>query len=224
MWTILLPVLELAILFLLSGFLTRRLSRLFHRLTGSRKMTIYFISILFLPGTLIHELSHFLMAVVLFVPTGRLSLIPEMQSESSLRMGSLEVGKSDPVRGILVGVAPIIIGTALIVGSLYLVIQYGWLTSWWSYIIMGFVLFEVGNTMFSSRKDLEGALELLLLGMILAIALYFVGVRPPHINWQALLTPPIQHLLHEASIYLAIPVVIDLAILGVLSAVKNPVY
>lgn len=89
---------------------------------------------------------------------------------------------------------------------------------------MGFVLFEVGNTMFSSRKDLEGALELLLLGMILAIALYFVGVRPPHINWQALLTPPIQHLLHEASIYLAIPVVIDLAILGVLSAVKNPVY
>lgn len=221
----LLPLSELLLLFLLSGLLTRQLSRLFHRLTKSRKMTVYLLSVFFLPGTLIHELSHFLMAVVLFVPTGKLSLMPELEADGrTLRMGSLEVGKTDPLRSVLIGVAPVLIGTLIIIGSLFLASQQHLFSAWWTYIVMGYILFEIGNTMFSSRKDLQGALELLLLVIILLPVLYFLGIKFPVFHPHLIFTPQLRLLLTQASIYLAIPLVIDLVAVGLLSLIKNPVY
>lgn len=225
MSALLLPLFELVVLFLLSGLLTRKLSRLFHRMTKSRKMTVYLLSIFFLPGTLIHELSHFLMAAVLFVPTGKLSLMPELQEDGhTLRMGSLEVAKTDPFRGVLIGVAPLLMGTIIITGSLFLVGTEHLLTAWWTYVVMGYVLFEIGNTMFSSRKDLEGALELLLLLVILLPVLYFLGVKFPVLHPHITITPQMATLLHQAGVYLAIPLAIDIIVVGLLSLIKNPVY
>lgn len=63
-----------------------------------------------LPGILIHEGSHWLMAKLLGVPTGRLRLGPKVQGGQVI-LGSVEVKRTDPVRDSLVGLAPFLAGT-----------------------------------------------------------------------------------------------------------------
>ncbi len=67
-------------------------------------------SLLFFPGVFIHELSHFLMAKLLFVPTGHFSLIPKTMPNGTLRLGYVEVSKTDILRDSLIGMAPLIAG------------------------------------------------------------------------------------------------------------------
>jgi hypothetical protein len=74
---------------------------------------------LFLPGTLLHEMSHWLTAFVLGVRTGRFSLWPQMKKGGELQMGSVQVEMSDPLRHSLIGLAPLIFGTiaVLLIGQ-----------------------------------------------------------------------------------------------------------
>lgn len=77
---------------------------------------------LFLPGTLLHELSHWLTAFLLRVKTGRFSLWPQMKKGGELQMGAVQVEVSDPFRHSLIGLAPLIFGTIAV-----LLIGQGWL-------------------------------------------------------------------------------------------------
>src|SRR3989304_4802714 len=96
--------------------------RLLHRdiqailliLTRNSQLTIGLFSILFLPGVLLHELSHFLMAKLLRVPTLGFSLFPHTLSDGRLQMGYVETEGTDIVRDSLVGLAPLIAGTLFI--------------------------------------------------------------------------------------------------------------
>ncbi|MBI3342297.1 hypothetical protein HY024_04195 [Candidatus Curtissbacteria bacterium] len=51
---------------------------------------------------------------------------------------------------------------------------------WWIHVIFYYIVFQVGNGMFSSRRDMEGALELGVAVLILIIVLYFLGIRLPN--------------------------------------------
>jgi len=73
--------------------------------------------IIFFPGILVHESSHWLMAKLLRVPTGKLSLIPQNLPNGKLRLGYVETQKSDWFRDSLIGAAPLFAG-CLITGWL----------------------------------------------------------------------------------------------------------
>src|SRR5438046_2523954 len=109
---------ELFLLFLLSRQLTRSLSYLFYRLTKSKQMTIYLLAVVFLPGTLVHELSHYFMAVVLFVHAEGLEVVPKLQ-EHGVKLGSVGIARTDPLRRLLIGMAPFLFGTVIILISFY---------------------------------------------------------------------------------------------------------
>src|SRR5512136_2721222 len=47
-------------------------------------------AIIFFPGVFLHELSHFLVAKLLGVRTGKFSLIPQAQANGKLRLGYVE--------------------------------------------------------------------------------------------------------------------------------------
>ena len=79
-------------------------------LTRRAGLTMVLFSLLFFPGVFIHELSHFLMAKVLFVPTGNFSFIPKSMPDGRLRLGYVEVGKTDMLRDSTIGMAPLIAG------------------------------------------------------------------------------------------------------------------
>jgi hypothetical protein len=99
-------------------FLQRRLHRemvsVFFLLTRRLNAALAIFSILFFPGVLLHELSHWVMAQVIGVRTGKISLIPERTPEGALRMGYVETQRTDPARETLIGAAPLLTGGAFV--------------------------------------------------------------------------------------------------------------
>jgi hypothetical protein len=95
-------------------FLERALHReiqvVFLILTRRADIAMIIFSVIFFPGVFLHELSHFLMAKLLMIKTGKVSLIPESMPDGRLRLGYVEVTKSDILRDSLVGMAPLIVG------------------------------------------------------------------------------------------------------------------
>lgn len=157
-----------------------------------QRIGMYLFAVLFFPGTFIHEMSHFLAALFLLVPVGKIELFPE-RIERGIKMGSVAIEKTDPVRRTLVGVAPIISGLTIIFISTSLTLPI------WVHLI---IVFEVGNTMFSSSEDLKGSWILFFLIPILFIL---------KIDWSTI---------QKVDAFLAIPIGIDGLILLIIRVLK----
>ncbi len=69
-----------------------------------------------LPGTIVHELSHWLMAQLLFVRIDKVTipLLPKKSKGNQFILGNVQTVKTDPIRSSLIGVAPIFGGCAVI--------------------------------------------------------------------------------------------------------------
>jgi LCP family protein required for cell wall assembly len=93
-------------------------------LGGSPLSAIKWYSLLFLPGIIVHELSHFTVASLLGVRTGDITLFPHDIGSNSSRMalGSVKVAKTDFLRGSLIGAAPFFVGiiSLYITSAIYL--------------------------------------------------------------------------------------------------------
>lgn len=98
------------------------LQRLLHReiqsvlliLTRSPQLAIGLFSVLFFPGVLLHELSHYLMARLLGVGTHGFSLVPDVTPDGNLQMGFVETEPTDIFRDSLIGLAPLIAGSLFV--------------------------------------------------------------------------------------------------------------
>ena len=211
---------ELLVLFFLSRQVTRGLSYLIYRITRSERITIYLMALLFFPGTLVHELSHYLTAAVLFVRVGRMEFVPKIMG-GSVKMGSVEIGGTDPLRRAFIGMAPFFWGTAIILLLLTAFLQFGGLENITVTLLTGYVLFEISNTMFSSRKDMEGTLELFLAGFIVLVIFYFLGFRFPNVNLDSVLTPESINLFQIGSYFLAAPLAIDIVLVALLRLLRS---
>lgn len=69
---------------------------------------------IFLPGVVLHEGSHWIMAKLLRVRTHRFSLMPTWTDEGTLRFGYVEMTKTDNIRAALIGLAPLVLGTVVV--------------------------------------------------------------------------------------------------------------
>jgi hypothetical protein len=105
---------------LLERYVHRRLHEVFLLITGHTETSITLYSIVLLPGVALHELSHALMATLLGVKVRKFSLRPERQRNGVVRLGYVEVLRSDNLRTSLIGAAPLFAGTAalLLIGAL----------------------------------------------------------------------------------------------------------
>src|SRR3989344_5237279 len=148
-------IIQLFTLAYFSKILQQRLGTFFYHHTGSQKTAVIFLAILFFPGTLIHELAHAITAGVLMVAVGEIELMPEIR-ENGIKLGSVQIAKTDPFRKALIGVAPVLFGLSLLLGIAY------YLTSNLSqsagipylvWILIFYLVFVITSTMFSSPKD-----------------------------------------------------------------------
>jgi hypothetical protein len=135
------------------------LQRLFHReiqaviliITRNPPLTVGLFSILFLPGVILHEFSHFVMAKILGVKTGGFSIIPRPVPDGRLQLGYVETSKSDVVRDSLIGVAPLIAGSLFVA---YTGINHLHLNSLWNFLLNAqFELFWMGLGVLPQVKD-----------------------------------------------------------------------
>jgi hypothetical protein len=90
------------------------LQGLFFLLTGHVTAAVLLFQILLLPGVALHELSHYLAALLLGVRVRQVSLRPQVQGQK-IRMGAVVMDKPDPLRGLLIGLAPFLLGSTAII-------------------------------------------------------------------------------------------------------------
>jgi hypothetical protein len=182
-WFIATFALVLVLRFLFTGYLLMA-SRL---LTNSEKLGKLIYAILFFPGVVIHELSHFFTASLLNVPTGRIEIFPQ-KTEEGVKLGSVKVAKRDFVRNSLIGSAPFLIGSALLFlllktkfpqafvsPTLKSFIQTLTNSRDWGDLLYFYLIFAVSNTMTLSKSDREGIIPTLILGSAVLIATYLIS-------------------------------------------------
>ena len=182
---------------------------------GNAQLTMAIFSILFFPGVILHEFSHFIMAKILFVRTRGFSIIPKMMPGGYLRMGYVEVAETDIVRDSLIGVAPLILGNLAIayiaIYRLYLtplwdVLRNGQAELFWlgitllpkvpDFILWFYLTFTISSTMLPSRSDRHAWLPLgLSVAVLFALAL-FAGAG----SWMMTnLAPPLNAFLNSVA-------------------------
>ena len=171
---ILFSLLLFVILFLLSRKLTSLIAFVFAQITGSNAVAIQLLAVLFFPGVVIHELAHWLIASILFVPTGEIEFLPRVQG-NMVKLGSVGIGSTDPIRRFFIGVAPLFLGTIVLLGIFFYLNPSFFPFTWKAFIFL-YVIFEIGNTMFSSKKDLEGVAIFTVLVFLLLSLLAFLKV------------------------------------------------
>ena len=198
-----------AVEILLLYFLSRRLLLLIHlhmsRATKNRTFAVYFLAILFLPGTIFHEMAHYISAIVLGVPTGTMHLFPKIQ-ENQVTLGSVQIAKTDPIRRFLIGVAPLLSGITAIIILIHFGKDTQLVSPFAREVVLGFLIIEIANSMFASDKDMEGSLALLLTVGVLCITFLVLIIR---FSVSITIPGPVTMFLQTAVYYLLFPVCIN---------------
>ena len=122
--------LTLALMLLLSRWINRQVQILGLRVSGNSDVAIMGYYLLMFPGIVLHELSHFLMARLLGMKVGEFALGPKKR-RNAIELGSVTVASGGTVRDSLVGLAPFIAGTAVLLLVSYYVFDVAALGEAW---------------------------------------------------------------------------------------------
>ncbi len=202
---IILFLIELLILFFLSRRVHNKLSYFLFNITKSKKSTIYILAVFFFPGTLLHEMAHFLSALFLLVPVGNMELLPKIE-EDSVKLGSVSIARTDPIRRFLISSAPFFLGATTIVLVLYYIFS-NYLDDPLLLSITTYFIFTVANTMFMSKKDFEGVWGFLIIVLIALIIVILTGVS---VNFSIKDSSSIVPVFQRGSVFLLVPLVLDI--------------
>ncbi|HEX7568388.1 MAG TPA: hypothetical protein VF355_07470 [Anaerolineaceae bacterium] len=107
-------VASMVLFLVVQRWLHQEIQILFYLLTRRINLALTLFGLLFLPGVLLHETSHFLAAHLLRVRTRRFSLIPQVTVDARLRLGYVETAQVDVLRDTLIGAAPLLIGGVVV--------------------------------------------------------------------------------------------------------------
>ena len=185
------------LLVVLQRSLHREIQAAFLILTRRPGLTETIFALIFFPGVFLHELSHFLMAKLLGVQTGKFSLIPQTQPNGKLRLGYVETASGGFIRDALIGAAPLVAGSMFVA---YAAIYLYHLLPLWDFIrladwggfwaglaaipkvpdfwIWFYLTFTVSSTMMPSASDRHAWLPMgLLAGGLLGVAI-LAGAGP----------------------------------------------
>jgi hypothetical protein len=165
-------------------------------------LIIYFVIVL--PGVVVHEMSHWLMAKVLGARVTWPKFGPARKGRSRrVSLGSVRVGNVDPVRASLIGMAPLLGASVviLLIGNLVLGVgeladamsrqgveglvdglgQVVRVADFWLWL---YLIFAIANAMLPSESDIAAVRPVLIfLGIVAAVLLFVTGVPsvPPDV-------------------------------------------
>ena len=179
----------LALMLLLSRWINRQVQVIGLRVSGDMNVAIMVYYLLMFPGIVLHELSHYLMARLLRMQVGRFALGPKKR-RNAIELGSVTVASGGSMRDSLVGLAPFLTGTAVLLLVSYYVFDMAamgeaWRTAGWTGVldklnglwrisdfwVWAYVIFVVSNSMTPSESDRQPWVTA---GIYLGIALLVV--------------------------------------------------
>ncbi|GAB4533210.1 MAG: hypothetical protein Kow0063_14880 [Anaerolineae bacterium] len=165
-------------------------------ITGDTTVALWVFFLIFLPGTLVHELSHWLVARLLGVRTGRIVIWPQSKRDGTVWLGAIQIARADPVRSSLIGLAPLISGSLLValiganlqLGTIGSALTTGrWELVWqalahsislpdfWLWL---YLLFAIANRMLPSPADREPWKPVIIFLTLLSIFVISAGWTP----------------------------------------------
>jgi hypothetical protein len=179
-------------LILLTGWITKHIQGIGLLLTQDGEIALIVYFCLILPGVVIHELSHALVASLLGVKVRKFNIgIQRKRRGGSVSLGSVEIAHADPFRSSLIGLAPLIVGTVvvLIIGNqvfglrpfvvndadrLWLELQSIYQTpDFWVWV---YLVFAISNAMLPSTADRHAWRTALIFIGILVAFVYLTGL------------------------------------------------
>ena len=90
-------VITLVILFLIERWIHRHMQGIAFLITGSVQWSVLLYALILFPGVLLHEVSHWIMANLLGMRTGKFSVWPSIQPDGTVRLGYVEFFKSQQI-------------------------------------------------------------------------------------------------------------------------------
>lgn len=175
------------------------------RVTGNMRVAMTIYALFILPGTAVHEVAHWLVALLMGVRASLPHLLPSgIDAQGRMVLGYVQIERTDPVRHSLIGVAPLLAGSALIVVIASRIFALPALTltqegvagletfvaalpsvlrvaDAWLYL---YLLFTIANGMLTSPRDREAWTPVVLFAGGIGLLLFlFVGVPqfPPNL-------------------------------------------
>lgn len=200
------------LLFLVSKVLTSEIYSFSYKITRSENFSIGILTFVLFLGVFIHEMSHFLAAKFLLVPTGKVSLFPKKEG-NYLKLGSVSIAQSNILKEFIIGVAPLVVGIISILLLVYFMLQDLAGFNLLKIILSLMGIFVISNTMYVSRRDFQAALPFLVAVITIGVVLIILNVRFPVV---ILSFPPVidfSRIFYMGSIYLGIPIATDLGII-----------
>jgi hypothetical protein len=105
---------SLLALVMVQKWIHKHLHGLAYLLTGHADAALMVYALPLLPGVALHEIAHALMATLLGVKSANFSIVPTRQPDGHVRLGSLQVARVDALRASLIGLAPLLFGSAAV--------------------------------------------------------------------------------------------------------------
>jgi hypothetical protein len=241
------PAFCLVLLIWLNRVVMTLVMRLVYSLSRNMHLAVLAYALLVLPGTAVHELSHWLVARLLGVPAGMPVLVPQhipqqLGNGSRITLGYVMIARVDFLRSSLIGVAPFVAGCALVAllaqwvfatEALTLLLNAGGVqasvralvASLWDFVqvrqggwVYLYLIFAVANGMLPSPSDREDWPWVLIFLALLLGGIYFaIGVPAVPTDMTTAAVTIIQWL----TFALLVTVVIDVACLIVLLPVER---
>jgi hypothetical protein len=219
----------LVVFVFLQRLLHQEIQAFFLILTRRPNVMQVLFALIFFPGVLLHELSHFLSAKLLGVRTGKFSLIPQAQLDGKLRLGFVETGSGGFIRDALIGAAPLVTGSLFVTyAAIYqmhilalwdLMRSAGWESFWvilmsmpmsadfWLWFYLTFI---ISSTMMPSQSDRHAWLPL----GILVVGLVVVAILAGAGTWMLTnLAPPFNRFLQGLAIIFGLSGVLHLLLI-----------
>ncbi|MBI2051825.1 M50 family metallopeptidase [Candidatus Roizmanbacteria bacterium] len=209
---------QLIALYFVSRVTIQELFHFFQRFIKSERVLFVLMSVLFFPGTLFHEAAHLFVALLLLLKVREIKIFPELE-DGKIKLGKVTYEKRDFVRGIVVGIAPIL--SALFLFWFFAYFKIFPQESLLANLFLGYIVFTVSSTMFSSRQDLVDVIYVIPFAIFLIGVFYIFDIRLQVVFQNKQAVEAVFDTVQQINFYLLFSLLINLFGIIVLKAVRS---
>lgn len=166
--------LQIIAIYIISRLLIKELFLFLRKFFKTDFPVFLLVSLIFLPGTIIHETAHFITALLLILPVKSMTVIPKWE-KNEIKLGEVLFIKKDLIRTVLVGIVPIFFGIGILFSLFYFRIYPA--NNIGLNILYSYLIFSISANMFSSKQDLKDAALIIPIILLLIAVIYIFDIK-----------------------------------------------